>query len=182
MTAMEEKIVIHGMLAEFDSEEAILEAAHKTREAGYQRVEGYTPFAIEGLAEALGSSRTRVAAMTFFFGILGATLGFGMCWYANVISYRWNVGGRPPDSWPAFIPITFELMVLGASLGAVLSMLGLNGLPQPYHPVFNAPQFQLASKDRFFICIEAKDPKYDTAETRKFLEGLSPISIAEVPE
>jgi hypothetical protein len=182
MSAMGKQPVIHGMLAEFDSEEAVLDAAHKTRAEGYQRVEGYTPIAVEGLAEALGSSRTRVAAMTLAFGILGAILGFGTCWYANVVSYRWNVGGRPPDSWPAFIPITFEMMVLGASFGALLSMLGLNGLPQPYHPVFNAPQFQLASKDRFFICIEATDPKYDPAETRKFLEGLSPISIAEVPE
>ena len=182
MSAMPKSLVIYGMLAEFGTEEAVLDAAIKTRAEGYQRVEGYTPVAVEGLAEALGSTRTRVAAMTFWCGLLGATVGFGMCWYANVISYRWNVGGRPPDSWPAFIPITFELMVLGASLGAVLGMLGLNGLPQPYHPVFNAPQFQLASKDRFFICIEAKDPKYDPTQTRKFFEGLSPISIAEVPE
>ncbi|HSU65934.1 MAG TPA: DUF3341 domain-containing protein [Tepidisphaeraceae bacterium] len=179
---MKKEPVIYGMLAEFGSEEAVLEAAHKVHEAGYQRAEGYTPFAVEGLAEALGSSRTRVAAMTFWFGILGACVGFGMCWYANVISYPWNIGGRPPNSWPAWIPITFELMVLGASMGALLAMLGLNGLPQPYHPVFNAPPFQLASKDRFFLCIEAKDPKYDTNETRKFFEALSPISITEVPE
>ena len=178
----ESKVIIHGMLAEFASEEAILDAAHKAHDAGYRCVEGYTPYAIEGLAEALGSSRTRVAAVTFWFGLFGAILGFGMCWYANDISYRWNIGGRPPNSWPAFIPITFELMVLCASLGAVLSMLGLNGLPQPYHPVFNAPQFQLASKDRFFLCIEAKDPKYDSVETRRFLEQLSPLSLTEVPE
>lgn len=179
---MEHKRTIHGMLAEFDSEEAILEAAEKVHAAGYREVEGYTPFAVEGLAEALGSRRTRIAAITFWFGVLGAVLGFGMCWYANVISYRWNVGGRPPNSWPAFIPITFEMMVLGASLGAVLSMLGLNGLPQPYHPIFNAPQFQLASKDRFFICIESTDPKYDREQTRRFLEGLLPLSLTEVPE
>jgi hypothetical protein len=179
---MEKKAAIHGMLAEFGSEEAVLEAAHKVRAQGFLRVEGYTPFAVEGLAEALGSSRTRVAAVTFFFGLLGAILGFGMCWYANVISYRWNIGGRPPNSWPAFIPITFEMMVLWASFGALLSMLGLNGLPQPYHPVFNAPQFQLASKDRFFLCIEATDPQYDPEKTRAFLESLSPLSIAEVPE
>ena len=179
---MEKKHPIHGMLAEFGSEEAVLEAAHRVRAAGYLRAEAYTPFAVDGLAEALGSKRTRVAAITFFFGVLGATLGFGMCWYANVISYPWNIGGRPPDSWPAFIPITFEMMVLGASFGAVLGMLGLNGLPQPYHPVFNAPQFERASRDRFFICIEAKDPKYDPEQTRQFLESLSPLSIAEVPE
>jgi len=174
--------LIHGMLAEFDSPEAVLDAATKVNQAGYRQVEGYTPFAVHGLSEALGQSRTMVPAIAFFFGILGALLGFGMCWYANVISYPWNIGGRPPNSWPAFIPITFEVMVLCASFGAVLSMLGLNGLPQPYHPVFNAPAFQLASRDRFFICIEAKDPKYDSQQTRAFLEALSPLSVTEVPE
>ena len=151
-------------------------------DAGYRNAEGYTPFAVEGLAEALGSSRTKVAAITFWCGVFGAILGFGMCWYANVISYQWNVGGRPPNSWPAFIPITFELMVLCAALGAVVGMLALNGLPQPYHPIFNAPRFQLASKDRFFLCIEAKDPKYDTEQTRVFLSALSPLSLTEVPQ
>lgn len=179
---MEKKPTIHGMLAEFDSEEKVLEAAHRVRAEGYMRAEAYTPMAVEGLAEALGSRRTRVAAVTFFFGLLGAILGFGMCWYANVISYRWNIGGRPPNSWPAFIPITFEMMVLWASFGALLSMLGLNGLPQPYHPVFNSHRFSLASKDRFFICIEATDSKYDPEQTRRFLETLTPISIEEVPE
>ena len=173
---------IHGMLAEFDSDHAVLAAAEQVREAGYRRVEAYTPIAVHGLPEALGQGATRVPWVTMCFGLLGACLGFGMCWYANVISYPWNIGGRPPKSWPAFIPITFELMVLGASFGAVLSMLGLNGLPQPYHPVFNAPRFSLASKDRFFICIEADDPKYDAEQTRRFLESLNPLSLTEVPE
>ena len=173
---------IHGMLAEFDSEETVLEAAHRVHEAGYVQVEAYSPMPVHGLSEALGQQKTKVPVATFWCGLLGATLGFGVPWYANVISYRWNVGGRPPNSWPAFIPITFEMMVLGASFGAALGMLGLNGLPQPYHPVFNAPQFERASKDRFFICIEAKDPKYDTEQTRQFLEQLKPLSIAEVPE
>ena len=179
---METKPLIHGMLAEFDSEEAVLEAAHRVHEAGYSRVEGYTPFAVEGLAEALGKSGTKIAAATFWCGFGGASLGFAMCWYANVVSYHWNIGGRPPNSWPAWIPITFEMMVLGASLGAVASMILLNGLPQPYHPVFNAPQFQRASKDRFFICVEVKDPKYDSADVRSFLEALHPLSVVEVPE
>ena len=174
--------IIHGMLAEFDSEHAVLEAAQKVREAGYQEVEAYTPVAVEGLPEALGQNRTRVSAIVFWCGLLGAILGFGMCWYANVISYPWNVGGRPPNSWPAFIPITFEVMVLCASFGALLGMLGLNGLPQPYHPVFNAPQFARASKDRFFICVEARDPRYNSQETRRFLEELHPLSVVEVPE
>ena len=180
---MEKKAhIIHGMLAEFASEHAILEAARKVFEAGFRQTEAYTPFPIHDLSEALGQSPTKVPVATFASGALGAVLGFGMCWYANVISYRWNVGGRPPDSWPAFIPITFEVMVLCASFGAVLSMFGLNGLPQPYHPVFNAPSFQLASKDRFFICIEAKDPKYDSEQTKRFLEELNPLSITEVAE
>src|SRR5690242_15178209 len=158
---MEKKPAIHGMLAEFDSDHAILEAAHKVRAEGYVRVEGYTPMAVEGLAEALGSSRTRVAAVTFFFGLLGAILGFGMCWYANVISYRWNIGGRPPNSWPAFIPITFEMTVLCAVFAAFLGMLILNGLPTPYHPLFNVPNFSFASRNKFFLCIESTDPKFN---------------------
>jgi len=182
MNAMEKNPPIYGMLAEFDSEEAVLDAAHKVFNAGYRKAEAYTPFAVEGLAEALGSSATKVALFTFWCGVFGAIFGFGMCWYANVISYRWNVGGRPPNSWPAFIAITFEMMVLGAALGTVLGMLALNGLPQPYHPIFNAPQFQLASKDRFFICIEAIDPKYDAGEVRKLFEALVPLSIAEVAQ
>jgi len=176
------KVIIHGMLAEFGSDHAVLEAARKAFDAGYRQMEAYTPQPVEGLSEALGQEHTTVPAATFWCGLLGAILGFGMCWYANVISYQWNVGGRPPDSWPAFIPITFELMVLCASFGALLSMLGLNGLPQPYHPVFNAPNFQLASKDRFFLCIEAKDPKYDSEQIRQLLEALQPLSVTEVPE
>lgn len=179
---MEKKQAIYGILAEFDSEEAVLEAAHRVHDAGFEKVEGYTPFAVEGLADALGKRSTHIAAVTFWCGLCGALLGFGMCYYANVVSYRWNVGGRPPNSWPAWIPITFELMVLGASLGAVLSMIVLNGLPQPYHPVFNAPQFERASKDRFFICVEAKDPRYDPAQVRAFFEALQPLSVVEVPE
>lgn len=174
--------IIHGILAEFDSAEAVLEAAHRVHAAGYRHAEAYTPMPVHGLSEALGQPRTAVPAVTFICGALGACLGFGLCWYANVISYRWNIGGRPPNSWPAWIPITFEVMVLLASLGAVVAMLGLNGLPQPYHPVFNAPAFARASKDRFFICIESADPRYDPVQVRTFLEDLHPLSITEVPE
>jgi hypothetical protein len=174
--------LIHGMLAEFDSDRALLEAAHRVHAAGYRRTEGYSPMPVEGLCDALGQPKTRIPLATLLSGALGAILGFGMCWYANVLSYRWNIGGRPPNSWPAFIPITFEMMVLFASLGAVLTMLAMNGLPQPYHPVFNAPSFQRASKDRFFICIESNDPQYHTEQTRAFLESLNPLSITEVPE
>ena len=174
--------VLYGLLAEFDEAETVLEAARKVHAAGYSRAEAYAPFPVHGLSEALGFTKTRVPLIVLICGMLGACTGFGMCWYANVLSYSWNIGGRPPNSWPAWIPITFEVMVLLASLGAVVAMLGLNGLPQPYHPVFNAPAFARASKDRFFICIEAVDPRYDTAQTRKFLEDLRPLSITEVPE
>lgn len=173
---------IHGMLAEFDSERAVLDAARRTASAGYRKTEAYTPLPVEGLAEALGQEHLTVAPAVFWAGVFGACLGFGMCWYANVLSFTWNVGGRPPDSWPAFIPITFELMVLCASLGAVIAMVAMNRLPQPYHPVFNAPAFNRASKDRFFLCIEATDPNYDSTRTRAFLESLQPLSITEVSE
>ena len=179
---MHKPVVMHGILAEFAEPDRVIEAANAAREAGYRQIEAYTPFPLHGLSEALGQDRTRIPAIVFGCGIMGAILGFGMCWYANVISFPWNIGGRPPNSWPAFIPITFELMVLCASFGAVLGMLGLNGLPQPYHPVFNAPNFSLASRDRFFLCVEAKDPKFDLADTRRFLEGLNPISVTEVLE
>jgi ActD protein len=180
---MEEKVArIYGMLAEFDSDEAVVRAAREVHEAGYRSIEAYSPMPVEGLSEALGQPATKVPLATLLSGTFGAILGFGMCWYANVISYRWNVGGRPPNSWPAFIAITFELMVLCASLGAVIAMLAMNGLPRPYHPVFNSERFSRASKDRFFICIESKDPKYSGDQTRLLLEGLNPLSISEVAE
>lgn len=179
---MADRHAIHGLMAEFAHVEEVLAAADRTHGAGYRRTEAYVPFPVHGLSEALGQPPTKVPAIVFGCGVLGACLGFGMCWYANAVSYTWNIGGRPPNSWPAWIPITFELMVLCASLGAVIGMLALNGLPQPYHPVFNAPNFSLASKDRFFICIEAKDPKFDLEQTRRFLEELKPISVVEVQE
>jgi hypothetical protein len=172
---------IYGLVAEFAGADAIVAAAHKVRAAGYERAEAYTPFAIHGLSEALGFHHTRVPLLALLGGIAGALGGFFMCWYANVVSYPWNIGGRPPNSWPAFIPITFEMTVLGAGLTAVLGMLALNGLPQPYHPLFHLDRFQLATRDRFFLCIEANDPKFDLAATRAFLESLSPLTVMEVP-
>ena len=172
---------IYGIVAEFDSPEAILEAARRAHEAGYRDAEAYTPFAVQGLSQALGFKRSRVAAIVLAGAIVGCSGAFFMQWYANVLSYPWNIGGKPPNSWPAWIPITFELTVLCSALAAVIGMLALNRLPQPSHPLFNVPEFQLATRDRFFLCIEASDPKFDLAETRQFLEQFAPLRVSEVP-
>jgi hypothetical protein len=172
---------LYGLLAEFTSPEAVLAAAGRAHEAGYTRAEAYTPFPVEGLAQSLGFSRTRVPLVVLIGGVTGACAAFFMMWFANVVHYPWNVGGRPPNSWPAFIPITFEVGVLFAALSAVIGMLAMNGLPEPYHPVFNAPNFQLASRDRFFLCVEAGDPRFDAVTTREFLASLGALSVTEVP-
>jgi len=174
------KQTIFGLAADFDSGEAVLEAARKVHAAGYRRTDAFSPQPVEGLSEALGFERTGMAVITGIGAIVGAIGGYFMLWFANVIHYRWNIGGRPPHSWPAFIPITFELGVLFAALSAVVGMLALNGLPMPYHPMFNLPDFNLASRDKFFILIESKDPQFDLEKTRAFLEALKPLSVREV--
>lgn len=173
--------LLFGLAAEFDSPESVLAAANAVHLAGYRRADAFSPFPVDGLPEALGFHRTRVPMVVGFGGLFGACFGFFMLWYANVISYPWNVGGRPPNSWPAFIPITFELGVLFAALSAVVGMLALNGLPMPYHPMFNLPNFSLASRDKFFILIESSDAQFDWDKTRVFLQSLQPIAVTEVP-
>ena len=173
---------LYGLMAEFDDPEVVLDAANKAREAGYKRMEAYTPFPVHGLHEAVGFRDNRVPWVIFFSGLAGAAAGYGLQYFVSVIDYPMNVGGRPLHSWPAFIPVTFETTVLFAAFGAVLGMLALNGLPQPYHPVFNAPDFDRASQDRFFLCIEATDPKFDARETEKFLDTLNPIRVSAVEE
>jgi len=171
---------LYGLMAEFSDPGELVTAARRVREAGYVRIDAYTPYPIEELDEALGLHHTRLPILVLLGGIIGMVAGFGLQYWTSAIDYPINVGGRPFFSWPAFIPVTFECTVLGAGLAAVLGMLGLNGLPQPYHPVFNVPRFALASRDRFFLCIEAADPKFDVDETWGFLSRLQPRQVSQV--
>jgi hypothetical protein len=167
-------------MAEFDSSADLLDAAQRAYEEGYRRMDAYTPFPVHGLPEALGFHRTRLPLLVLLGGIAGCIGGYSLQYWVAAIDYPLNVGGRPLNSWPAFIPVTFELTVLVAALAAVLGMLALNRLPMPYHPVFNVPEFELASRNRFFLCIEAVDPKFDRGETKHFLESLKPRGVFEV--
>jgi len=171
---------LYGLAAVFGSPEEVLQAAEAVHAAGYRRADAFSSFPIEGLAEALGASRTRLPLIVLIGAACGVGGGFFMLWYANVISYPWNIGGRPPNSWPAFIPITFELGVLCAALCSAIAMLAMNGLPMPYHPIFNLPGFELATGDRFYVLIEARDANFDLQITRGFLETLKPLLVAEV--
>ena len=171
---------IYGLMAEFDNPGDLVAAARKAREAGYRKMDAYTPFPVEELNDALALGQSWMAPIVLIGGILGAALGYFMQYYFAAIDYPINIGGRPLHSWPAFIPVTFEMTVLLAGLFAVLGMLALNGLPMPYHPVFNVPGFTLASHDRFFLCIEATDLKFHRDETRRFLDGLTPRRVSEV--
>jgi Protein of unknown function (DUF3341) len=171
---------LYGFLAEFTTPEDLLAATSRAHADGYREMDAYTPFPVSGVAEALGSRRTRIPQMVGLFAILGAIGGFGLMYWITVIAYPLNVGGRPFNSWPAYIPITFECTVLLASLSAVVGMFAMNGFPQPYHPVFNVPRFGLASKDRFFLCIESKDTRFNVDATRDFLQGLE--GVGEVSE
>lgn len=177
-----EEEALFGLMAEFEEHEELLEAARKAYAAGYRRMDAYSPFPIEGLAEALGHEYTAIPLFTLAGGIIGGLGGYFMEWIAMSRLYPLNVGGRPLNSWPNFIPITFELTVLIASVSAFLGVFVLNRLPEPHHPVFNVPEFERASSDRFFLCIEAVDPKFALKETRDFLDGLKPVKISEVRE
>jgi hypothetical protein len=178
----ERRSQLFGVMGEFSTPEDLLAATKKAREAGYKHVEAYTPFPVEGLSEAVGFKWTAVPLLTLMGGVGGGLTGFGLQYWVAAITYPINIGGRPLNSWPAFIPVTFELTVLGASIFAVISMLALNKLPQPYHPVFNVERFSQASTDKFFLCIEARDPKFDLAETSRFLQSLHAQHVNEVKD
>jgi hypothetical protein len=171
----------YGVIAEFTDPQELLDAANAAREAGYTELDAYSPFPIHGLSDAIGFHHSRLSAVVLAGGIVGGLAGFFMCWYANVIWYPLNIGGKPYNSWPAWIPITFECAILFAAFAAVLGMLALNGLPMPYHPVFNVPRFDQASRDKFFLVIQARDPKFDIDAVWKFLESLGPREVTDVP-
>jgi hypothetical protein len=167
-------------MAEFASPQALLSAARQAYAAGYRKLDAYSPYHIEGLAEATGGADRRLPYVVLICGILGTSAGFSLQYFASVIDYPINIGGRPLNSWPAFIPITFETTVLAAAFGAVLGMLMLNGLPMPYHPVFNVPEFERASSVGFFLVVESTDPRFDPDRTRRFLAGLGPSGVHDV--
>jgi hypothetical protein len=173
---------LFGLMAEFVTADALMAATRRARQAGYREMDAYTPYAVEGLAEELGERNTRVPLVVLIGGLVGAGAGFLMQYWSMAFDYPFNAGGRPLNSWPAFIPIAFEMMILVASISAFLSMLFLNDLPRPHHPLFNVPQFARASQDRFFLCIESTDPQFDAERVREFLSGAdSHVGIVEVP-
>jgi hypothetical protein len=171
---------IYGLLAEFDKPDDLVQAARRARAAGYRKMDAYTPFPVEHLAEELGFHRTALPLIVLIGGLVGCASGFFMQYWISAIDYPLNIGGRPFDSWPAFIPVTFELTILVAALSAVLGMLALNGLPMPYHPLFNSSRFALASRNRFFLCIESVDKQFHREGTAKFLSELKPKGVSEV--
>jgi hypothetical protein len=171
---------LHGLMAEFDSAAGIVGACRAVRAAGYRKVDAYTPYPMEEVLDALHLHQTHVPKLVLAGGLFGMAAGWGLQYWSSVIEYPMNIGGRPFNAWPAFIVPTFETTVLFAALAAVFGMLALNGFPQPYHPVFNVPSFETASRDRFFLCIESGDPRFDAEKTREFLKGLGASEVSEV--
>jgi hypothetical protein len=177
---MNKEAPIYGLLAEFENPDELIGAVRRARAAGYRRMDAYTPFPVDHLAEELGFHHTALPLIVLIGGLVGCAGGFFLQYWISVIDYPVNIGGRPLNSWPAFIPVTFETTILCAALAAVLGMLALNGLPMPYHPLFNSPRFALASRNRFFLCIEAADKKFNREVTGKFLSELKPKGVSEV--
>ena len=174
--------VIYGLMAEFEDPTSLVTATERAHREGYRRMDAYSPFPIEELHHALGSTPTRLPLIVLIGGLIGCIGGYTLEYWSSVIAYPLNIGGKPYHSWPMFIPVTFECTILAAALSAVFGMLALNGLPMPYHPVFNVPRFALASRNRFFLCIESTDPKFDIERTRHFLETLNPREVSAVAD
>jgi hypothetical protein len=178
---MEARKPIYGLLAEFPDVTSLVAAARQTWAEGYRQVDAYSPFPIHELFDELHAHDRRVSLFVLIAGVLGACAGFGLCYWVSTTAYPLNIGGRPLNSWPAFIPVTFEVTILIASLTAVVSLIVLNGLPMPYHPVFNVKRFaERASQDGFFLAIEAEDAKFDRANTRAFLQQLGAREVNEI--
>ena len=173
---------LYGIMAEFSSPEELLAATRRAREAGYRNLDAYSPFPIHGMDEALALPKTRIPLIVLIGGLTGLVLGFALQYWVSAIDYPLMVGGKPYASWPAFVPVAYELTILLAGLAGGIGMLVLNGLPMPYHPVFNVERFALATNDRFFLCIEATDPKFNREGTKTFLEELHPYQVDEVEE
>jgi hypothetical protein len=173
--------LIWGLMAEFDTPSELLQATRRAYTEGYRRMDAYSPFPVHGLDKALGLPKDRVALVCLIGGILGGGGAYLLQWWINTIAYPLNIGSRPLHSWPAFLIVTFEMTVLFAGIAAFAGMLAMNGLPRPHHPVFNVDRFTAASRDRFFLCIEAADPRFELATTRVFLEGLNARAVVEVP-
>jgi hypothetical protein len=173
---------VYGLLAEFDTPQQLLDAARAVQAAGYSRTDAFSPYPIHGLAETLGFKDRRISTIVFLGGLAGVVAGYGLEYWSSVIAYPMNIGGRPYHSWVSFIPPAYETMILFAAFAAGLSMIVLNGLPQPYHPVFNAKRFKLASQDKFFLVVEATDPKFRLDETGAFLFGLNAREVVPVDE
>lgn len=172
---------IYGVMAEFETSKDVLEAARRARDAGYREIDAYSPFAVEGLSEAIGFPRTLLPVITLIGGLIGCSGGFFLQYFPNVLGFPLDIGGKPFDSWPSFIPITFELTILFAGIFSVVGLIWLNKLPTPYHPVFNVPRFERASQDRFFLCIKSKDPRFELESVKRFFEELDPYEVNVVP-
>jgi hypothetical protein len=177
---IKETSALYGIIAEYETPEALLAAAEKARDAGYKKMDAFAPFPVEGLSHALGFKDKYIPIIMLFAGLFGITWGLGLQVFSNALSYPLNIGGRPMWSWPNFIPITFEATVLTCAWTGGIMMFAINGLPAPYHPVFDAPNFDRASTDRFFLCIEAKDKNFDVTGTRKLLEETAPVQVSEI--
>jgi hypothetical protein len=174
------KPALHGVMGEFSDPHELLDAIEKVRAEGYTKLDAYTPFPIEAVWEAIGHHKSPVPLVVLIGGILGGLGGFFLQFWVSTIEYPVNIGGRPFNSWPAFIPVTFECTILGAVLSAVAGVFIINGLPEPYHPVFNVPRFAFASRDRYFLCIEARDPKFDADKARKLLWAVNATEVSDV--